>query len=266
MGIATRIPSYGEAMQVSLSNGRRCLYPNLWEGLRGLWLPFVGRQNDKLLDWGPYKNHATPGTTPGDWQKGPHGAMLNVDSGAANDLWTLGTKIALVEPWSFAWRFIQDVSGSDGGIAGDLATGTPDQLYANGGNNLLLDAGDGTNYTFTSVTVFTSWRTYCLVGTGTNGDVDLYIDGAWSEMQSAGADSAWDCNTLGDCYGTNRNYALDGKMDFFAAWDRALSPAEAKLVTARPSLMATLDTMSWLGGALAAAATVVILRRRRECA
>ena len=84
-----RIPSYKSGYARSAAESS---VPHLWDGLKGLWMPTLGRTGLTLRDVSGNRNHGTLTNGP-TWVPGPNGTVIDFSAGTG-----LGVTAAVVPP------------------------------------------------------------------------------------------------------------------------------------------------------------------------
>lgn len=225
---ANPIPSMSDAYAACMARGRNTRAPWLWNNLRGLWLPNVGIQGERLIDWSGYHNHGTltnmdPAT---DWVTTPYGWGLDFDAatnyvGISSDVWNAseGT-IAFLADKPIADDFLWDTLG-DRFLLFSTLIGGELPLYTGG---VLRGTESGASITDDLHLWLVTWPTNI-----------LYIDGVLFKDYDDGALGA-----VGELHLANRytgSYGLTGRGVMLSIWSRALSAVEIRALAADPFLM-----------------------------
>lgn len=149
-----RTPILRPSFQYGLARSRgESMYPEMWNGLVGIWVPAIGHQGiTTLRDWSPFKNNGTltGGMDNSDWVIGRNGYALDFDG--TNDYIDIGTPavLNLLTALSvLAWVRVPTV-GVDRNVASKGYNGTSTQWFM----KTTTAGGKITVGTFTSPTTF----------------------------------------------------------------------------------------------------------------
>ena len=233
------IPSYYSGFA---RNAAEAEYPELWTGLVGAWLPFLGPTGLTLRDVSGHYNHGTltnmdPAT---DWVTSRMGYVLDFDG--ANDYADCGngtqlditTKVTICAWFTANSILLQQIAGRD--------DGTNRNYYLD-----IVDVGGGeygaTLVVFTSNSAYQSYTAgltvgelYFAVGVYDGASITMYVNGAQSGTPLAHT-GAIDNDDVGFTIGARENGAdrfFGGRLYQTSIYARALLPQEIAFLYANP--------------------------------
>jgi hypothetical protein len=229
----------------------RAEYPSLRQGLVGAWCPSLGASGLSLIDRSGRNNHGTLTNMAGqdNWRASGSGVALNFDG--TNDYVSASAPIVDNKVTLLAWAYFASVptnypmvlqwrqSGSANSVntfailhrpAGDTYGG------ASGSRIMFVANGALVNTTFPTVPlVAAKWNCYCGVFDGTT--QSLYVNGVVAG--SSGVTSAVSVTSAIRLVEIGNNAALtsdgyfNGQVDDVRLYNRALTPAEIRLLASR---------------------------------
>lgn len=209
----------------------RPAFPNLWKGLRGLWVPSLGPTGLTLFDWSGFKKHVSLANAP-TWGVGRFGSTIDMDGD--NDLFTLPTTGLLPGPAASIVIWIKPNAGYGQGTHAGVAYRFPFGIFiatATGnlwGRVLEDDGGSGTFAQVGTVAV-DEWS--CIVVTADGAVGRQYLNGQFQD------DVAYDGtleNASGQIIGHQGNNQFDGMIGPISVYDRALAAAEIQQLYVDP--------------------------------
>ena len=159
------------------------------------------------------------------------GGLLDLPSGGSC---ISVTSLALTGDWTIAFRGKQDSSGTAGVLCGNRSATTA-FIFFHGGDKFKVQIG-ATEYGFAGVTTFTTTADYCVVYDGTADELRLYKDGSHVETKTSVTTGTFTVTGVGSGYNSD-SFSLVGELDYWYAWDRALSGTEAADVDTDPDSM-----------------------------
>jgi hypothetical protein len=251
----------------------QAIWPELWRGCVGAWNPGLGPTGTRLYDWSPYKNHGTltnmdAGT---DWVTNQGRYVLDFDGSndvvvVLNTLQQLnGLQTFSMSCWGFfrrfnqfptLWTFTNNIN-DDSGLLETNNTGS--QIYAKTANNAVGLTGART-YTLSSALVANTWNHFFFAKTGSGNNGFLYVNGV---LQTSFTGALQDLPAtmpsqlrIG-CY-AQTGAPLDGLATDYQLYNRALSPAEIRLLATRRGIAYELAPRRW------SAAMIEAYRRRTQ--
>lgn len=244
MSLIKQIPSFHSGFAKSAGESRNL---HLWKGLRGLWMPALGKQGSTLYDWSGFKNHGTlTNMSNDDWVPSQFGMSLNFDgdaeekhiivsNGELDFLNIHQTIFALVRSNELSTK--QAIYG-DSNIAGNSVSGALEFGRTANKFGYLIQ---GTDISALSVGTITdnNWHTVAVIRTGSNLDYDVTfcIDGVLAGTttgiaESTGSHSNAVIGFYGD--GTLTTGYWDGGIGTIAVWNRGLSFSEVRQLSLNP--------------------------------
>lgn len=228
-------PSYGRGFARSASESEA---PGLWKGLKGLWLPTLGRTEGILRDVSGFGNHGVNGAT---WVIGANPKLpgyaldFNVQSvtGMSAPLFSEFSIAAFVRVETFtANSFFVDASPSTSGWGIRIGSGGIGSFsflcYRSGG---LLNLSN-------IVDVLTAGKWHHIIGVMGLGGIRAYVDGIEvGSLNGTGTVAAQTSMVFGQS--VEGSSSFDGAIGLVALYNRALAPAEIKQLYEQPEAMFT---------------------------
>jgi hypothetical protein len=230
-----RAPSYATGFASCAAESE---YPQLWRGLRGLWVPALGQTGARVLDWSGLGNHGTV-TASTSWANGPGGAALYRGSFVTREGMIevpASPTLALVNTGSVVARVRHDLVDYNDRIVGFGANGYWQFMTANPVAHVLrFYSQNSVNSSFGLPLLewhsvgFSLWRSAGQVLFFLDGRTDQKTIGATGGNSSAALHIGWGGHASYDCW--------RGAIDFVGIWDRPLGISEGELLTGDPTAL-----------------------------
>lgn len=222
----------------------RPLYPELWRGCVGAWVPCLGPTGLTLRDWSGRRNHGTLTNMDArtDWVASQGRYALDFDG--SNDYVSLATNIT-VYPFSVsAWWYPTDMTVFSTIFAISAATGADRRWTMEMRNNtesnfLALTAQSAPTYSQTNSTascVVNTWQ-HCVAVFTSATSRTIYLRGGNSatgttSVTPAGIDTTAIGRLVNGTSPSGVNYAK-GQIDDVMLFDRPLTANEIRLLSSR---------------------------------
>ncbi len=224
-------PSYAQGFARYWHESER---PDLWEGLVGLWAPYLGPTGLTLFDWSGCRNHGTiSGAT---WAVNDSGYYL--DFLHANDglvLIPASTSIRPLGNFTIICDIIlRNVTGNDHECIWNFYSSATDRAHLkfegdDSGNLRFFDDIDDAGAGYSSASFTSPGVRYSIVTTVIGGTWTIYANGISRISQALGKDlSDLDSSMIiwiGNNHGAG-NQALDGSLGPSMLYNRALTLSE----------------------------------------
>lgn len=241
------VPSYAGGFA---RNRAEAKYPELWRGLVGAWLPFLGLTGSTLRDISGYHNHGTLTNMdpPTDWiisEMGPalafDGENDYVDCGdvevAEDQVFTFLALLRSTEEAADQWVISRGNTLSDTPIIGLTKENLKLRCY------LRSDDGSSSDIEGNTTIVDSAWH---LVAATCDGSlVRIYVDGKEDgSVAASGSVTTLNTSTLCALKRAAVGQYMTGDLGLAAIWNRALSAQENAFFSANPYALAELRTVS----------------------
>jgi hypothetical protein len=218
-------------------NAAESAYPNLWNGLVGLWLPVLGRTGLTLRDISGYGNHGTLTNMDPASAWTPRGISLGgEDSGDLIQL-DRGIQFANTDDWTL-WLQVKDLSHAVEGVFGNLYTaGNYTRVWTDtsGGGRWY---NDGNNWLTIANGSFAAGNGSYIFSCAAS-DCSIYRDGILRDaVGDPGGGDTWTIRRIGSFgdVGVGAD-VLDATIVGAGVWDRILLPGERQQLYVDPPAM-----------------------------
>ncbi len=201
-------------------------YPSLRQGLIRAWCGSLGASGLTLIDRSGRDAHGTLTNMAGqdNWQASGSGVALNFDG--VNDYVACGAVLPGAFTYS-AWCYLRTI-GTGKCVHGGVVT----EVYTAVFTSTLTFVQSGIQgRSFAGTIPLLRWSHVCVVRQPDN-LVSVFIDGVRSTTAPQSVTGTFTLNSLGR-YATNTTYLWDGYLDDIRIYDRAITPAEIRLLASR---------------------------------
>ena len=236
------IPNMVDAYTACMTRGRSTRYPWCWDGIVGLWLPYVGIQGSRLFDWSGHHNHGTltnmdPAT---DWVTSRYGYTLDFDG--TNDYVDVPSAAGLDGSGTIFVRFMTRNAATTQEIYRDeVQAGNDELLHIRvTGGDINFRGYDNAAYQFTLTCGISSDTWYAVVGTFKANDARLYLNAQERASDTSVNMQAFPNHDYLDIgrHGRDNKDFFNGIIGQVAIWNRVLSAQEVALLYANPYALA----------------------------
>jgi hypothetical protein len=205
-------------------------YPSLRQGLIRAWCPSLGASGLTLIDRSGSNAHGTLTNMAGqdNWQASGSGVALNFDG--ANDYVACGAILTGAFSYS-AWCYLRTF-GSSGKVVHSSLTDGDLYLPVFTSTTTRIQSDDaGQIKSFAGTISLLNWSHFCATRQQDN-LVSVFINGVRSTSAPQSVVGTFTLNSLGR-YAGNTTFLWDGLLDDIRIYDRALTPAEIRLLASR---------------------------------
>jgi len=211
-------------------------YPSLRQGLVGAWCPSLGASGLSLIDRSGRGNHGVLTNMAGqdNWRASGSGVALNFDG--TNDY--VATNVSLAGVFTVSIWANKRTSGSVGERILWGNTVDADTYIADIGSTYAYVQSDttGQGKQFVGLLFGNNEWFHLAVQRDSGNGVRVYKNGVESSSGSQSVVGTFSLNALGryaDAAGANAPYQWDGYIDDVRVYNRALTPAEIRLLASR---------------------------------
>ena len=204
-------------------------HQSLRQNLIRAWCPSLGASGLTLIDRSGRNAHGTLTNMAGqdNWQASGSGVALNFD--AVNDYVACGATLTGAFTYS-AWCWLRTFGASGKAVHGTLASEVYVPVFRSTTTVIAVDSPFQERFFAGSISLL-KWSHVC-VTRQTDNLVSVFLDGIRSTTAPQSITGTVTLTSLGR-YSGNTTYLWDGYLDDIRIYDRALTPAEIRLLASR---------------------------------